>query len=150
MKRFRRITAIALTLVVIAMLGISASAANFSRSVTGDFGQGVGAEFNGDLTTSEAWASADFHGAEEDYIDLRYQHLVIIGQSVSQNDPYTFGEVEDEEYSYGDNDYTVAAYDVADDGYRIQYVKYTYDAYYVANGVIDCYMNDGPVRLNNP
>ena len=149
MKLFRKITALALTLVIVAMLGISASAASFSRSVPGEFGVGVGTAFNGNLTTREAWASAVFHGAEENDIELEYQHIAIDGQSVSQNAPYTFGSVEDEDFSYGDNDDTVGAYAIASDNYRIQYAQYSYEAYYVANGVVDCYMNDGPVTLTN-
>lgn len=148
MKLFRKVTAIALTLVVIATLGISASAA--SASVPGDFGVNVGADFSWNLTTSEAWASAVFHGAEEDDIELEYQHIVIAGNSVSQDSPYIYRSVDDDKYVYGDNNYTVGAYAIAYPGYNIQYATYTYDAYYVANGVVHCYPNYGPVRLNNP
>ena len=148
MKRFRRITAITLALVVIAMLGISASAASFSRNVPGDFGVGVGAVFNGNLTTSQAWASAAFYGAQEEGIDLVYQQIVIDGQSVSQDTPYDFKRIEANQKIY-DND-AVGALAPASTDYDIQYATYTYNAYYIANGVIDCYMNDGPVRLNNP
>ena len=147
MKRFRRITALALTLVVIAMLAISASAASFSRSVPGDFGVGVGAMFNGNLTTSRAQADAVFYGADDPSIELIHQHIVIEGQSFSGLSN-TFKLVEDDEIVYGND--TVGAYAVADSGYNIQFVQYAYDAYYIANGVIDCYMNDGPVTLRNP
>ena len=147
MKLFKRISALALTLVVIAMLAISASAASFSRSVPGDFGVGVGAMFNGNLTTSEAWSSAVFYGADDSSIDLIHQRIVIEGHSVNPNSSENTRTVRDNKIVYGND--TVGAYAIASDSYNIQYATYTYDAYYIANGVIDCYMNDGPVTLTN-
>ena len=147
MKTIRKLTVLVLTLAIIAMFCISASASTNSFTVTvhGDFQES--ALFYGTLTMREAEANAVFGVTGNPNIVLRYQHILIEGQIVSSGPPYTYALVEDDEIVYGDD--TVAALAITSSSYQIRSAKYYYDAYYIANGVVDCYLNHGPVTLTN-
>ena len=145
MKRFRRITAIALTLVVIAMLGISASAAGSNTIINGDFG--VGATFSWNLTTSEARADAVFYGAEDDHIDFQNHYISIEYTFIHKT---TNGTDEDIVTSSSTRNYSITAVATADSNHKLKTAKYYYEARYIANEVVDCYLYHGPVTLTNP
>ena len=143
MKRFRRITALALTLVVIAMLGISASAATeFRAPLNGDFG--VGAVVTGNITSNSVTATARLYEAgPENNIEIVEQEL---------RATYTFSP-DDGRTTYPGNETAISEDATVDLNFgppadcEILSATYNYDAYYIANGVVDCYIQYGPVEL---
>ena len=147
MKLFRRIAALALAVAVVAMFGISASAADFTRNVSGDFGVGVGAMFKGDLELRKATAEVEFFGdeTEDDDIDLEWQRVQIACSYLD-----SFGDMQGEVADVTDRTRKCFSVEVTiDSPLTIASATYRYDAYYVANGVVECHISDGPVTLTN-
>ena len=143
MKLFRRITAIVLTLVVIAVLGISASAASFSQTINGDFG--VFAFCEGNLSANAITAWATMFEADYDYIE-------IVGQELSVE--YTFAPVGSTTWyirnrTATEQDSTVDLNIEPPAGCEFLNATYNYNAYYTVNG-IDCHLYHGPVALAMP
>lgn len=139
MKRFRRITALALTLVVIAMLGISASAA--SETINGDFGAFT--HFEWTLTRNAARGEARFRDNGGD-IHLQEQKIVIEGIRVNEN---TY-EREEYEVNVDLDDPDIVAEASAFSPWYLLNATFNYDATYTANGV-PCYYYSGPKVLHN-
>lgn len=148
MKLFRRIAALALAVAVIAMLGISASAASFRKlDIFGDFG--AGAIFEGNLTSTTIRANATFIPNYQDNV-LRYQRIQL---SCTAMDNYGNLIIVNEEQlplipNYGGNYFEVNG--TLSSGLHFAAATYCYDAYYIANGVVDCFLYGGPVTLTHP
>lgn len=144
MNRFRKITALALTLVVITMLGISASAASFSQTINGDFG--VFAVCEGNLSANAITAWAAMFEADYDYIEVVGQELYVeyTYALVGSTTGYT------RHRTATARDGTVDLNFGPPSGCVFSSATYKYDAYYIANGVADCHLYHGPVALVIP
>lgn len=145
MKLFRRIAALALALVVVAMLGISASAASFrDMNIFGDFG--TGAIFTGILTSKTITGTAEFIPVYQSNV-LQDQQIrtpyYVVRNNVQQDVTVNFHT---EKIGNVINHYS----DSLVGNYEFSSASYYYDAYYIANGEVDCYLSSGPHVLTNP
>lgn len=142
MKRFRKITALALAVAVVAMFGISASAAGSSVNLNGDFG--TGAIFSWGLTSNVANATATFHGAEDNNIQIA-DHRIQISCSYFDG----FGNLRSGNGERRNQlDYVFASVAV-NQNCRITNATYRYDVAYITSDDVYCTLFHGPVMLTN-
>ena len=148
MKLFRRIAALALALVVVAMLGISASAAGSDETINGDFG--AFAHFEWSLTRSTARGEASFHDNGGD-IELTVHNIWIeytqVNESTKERVTTTARETVQKNGTIPANTALVKEVPAASPWYFLN-ATFNYDATYIANGVVDCYLFSGPKALH--
>ena len=144
MKLFRRIAALALAVAIVAMFGISASAASFTdMNIFGDFG--TGAIISGILTSKTITGTAEFIPVYQSNV-LQNQNIVNTYSVAQGNVPVNISAVfHTERIGNVVNRYS----DSLDGDYRFSSATYSYNAYYIANGVVDCYLSAGPHELIN-
>ena len=145
MKLFRRIAALALAVAVVAMFGISASAASFrDMNIFGDFQ--AGAIFTGILTSKTITGTAEFIPNSDDNI-LQNQNIVnnYWVTNLNGGSENILVDFQTERIGNVVNHYSAAL----GENYNFTRATYTYNAYYIANGVVDCYLSAGPHTLIN-
>ena len=133
MKLFRRIAALVLTLAVIAMFGISASAASFQQHV--DKGNGTGAYVYGTLLDEYASASIDVYGTENPGNYLKAEFDYVYWDNADWN--CYWDTVAEESYS---TDSCTASYAIE----SVYHFTETTCRYYASYGVY----NGGPYTIN--
>lgn len=129
---------------VIAMFGISASAASFSQYVPGDFG--VFAVCSADLLPNTIVASATMFEVDYDYIEIVEQKLEVQYVFSPDGGSTCFPAVE----RTTTEDKTIDLNFEPPANCEFRSATYNYESYYIANGVADCHIYHGPVALALP
>ena len=142
MKLFRRIAALALAVAVVAMFGISASAASFSEPINGDFGAFTQLECS--ITTSVARGVAYFIDPEG---NLEFENHTIEFE-VTYYDSNINAIRSYSESRTMENTAMSVEY-LAGNGQSLQIATFDYSANYFANGNVPCHHFSGPRTLHS-